>query len=45
MAKDRKRGNREAKKPKANKTPVAAAPAALASKGAAAFGPAPKKKN
>lgn len=45
MAKDRKRGNREAKKPKANKTPVVAATAALASKGAAAFAPTPKKKN
>jgi hypothetical protein len=44
MAKDRKRGNREAKKPKANKTSVSAPPSAPAAKAAA---PAlnPRKKN
>jgi hypothetical protein len=45
MAKDQKRGNREARKPKANKTPAPAAPAGLTSKGGAALAPTPKKKN
>ena len=44
MAKDQKRGNREARKPKASKTPVSAPPTGLAAKAAA---PAlnPKKKH
>jgi hypothetical protein len=45
MAKDRKRGNREARKPKANKTPAAAAPASLMTKGASAVAPVLKKKS
>jgi hypothetical protein len=45
MAKDRKRGNREARKPKANKAPAAVAPASLMTKGASALAPVLKKKN
>ena len=45
MAKDRKRGNREARKPKANKAPAAVAPASLMTKGASALTPVLKKKN
>jgi hypothetical protein len=45
MAKDRKRGNREARKPKADKTAVSAPPAGLAAKAAAAPALSPKKKH
>jgi hypothetical protein len=45
MAKDQKRGNREARKPKAAKTPVSAPPAGLAAKAAAAPAINPKKKH
>jgi hypothetical protein len=45
MAKDRKRGNREARKPKASKTPVSAPPSGLAAKAAAAPALNPRKKN
>jgi hypothetical protein len=45
MAKDQKRGNREARKPKASKTPVSAPPTGLAAKAAAAPALNPKKKH
>jgi hypothetical protein len=45
MAKDRKRGNREARKPKADKAPVSAPPAGLTAKAAAAPALNPKKKH
>jgi hypothetical protein len=44
MAKDQKRGNREARKPKADKTLVAAPPPGIAAKAAAAPALNPKKK-
>jgi hypothetical protein len=44
MAKDQKRGNREARKPKASKTPVSAPPTGLAAKAVAAPTLNPKKK-
>jgi hypothetical protein len=44
MAKDQKRGNREARKPKANKTPIPASPPGMAAKAAAAPALNPKKK-
>jgi hypothetical protein len=45
MAKDQRRGNREARKPKANKTPISAAPSVPPTKGAPTPAFAPKKKN
>jgi hypothetical protein len=44
MAKAQKRGNREIRKPKANKLPAVAAPAAVLTKGALAPVGFPKKK-
>jgi hypothetical protein len=45
MAKDRKRGNREIRKPKAAKTPVSAPASGLTAKAAAAPALNPRKKN
>jgi hypothetical protein len=44
VAKDQKRGNREARKPKANRTPVAAPPLGMAAKATVAPALNPKKK-
>jgi hypothetical protein len=45
MAKDRKRGNREARKPKADKTPISTPPQGLTSKAIAAPALNPRKKH
>lgn len=45
MAKEHRRGNREIRKPKANKPPAASATSSLSTKGTLVLADSPKKKS